>query len=480
MEQIRMVPLEQLHPHEQNPRVDAASVTDLVESIREHGIEVPLVAAPPYSGGSGWVVIAGHRRLTAAHELGLSEVPVQIRADLMSKKEQLAFIATENILRDQLTAVEEARLVQDMLDLGMTQAEVAKQTALGKKRVSERVKLAKLAEETGDKVHRGQITVDDALVIAEYSDDPEAAAKLEQAAGTYNFDWEVSSARRRREDRDRAAASRKDATKKGLRVAEAAVALTELVEAGLFSTPAIEEAAAAGQTDPDAWVELLTDEHASCPGHVAVILTSAVRVPVLGALSIGTLVIGCDQHETLHATDGADPTTEPEPEADPWDDISPEDFETARIHREQHLAKTLPTLDLATEALDIAIKGVIEMGWGAYMDDARGIGLLQAITGVEGKTKVAKALRTWPLDVLLWIGANDYALRSHHAFMAEGKQGSTYWAKDGALRQLLERTGYAWSEPEQRAILLATGIPHDATDDEGAGGEALAEGGEAA
>lgn len=469
MEQITMVPLEQLHPHEKNPRIDAASVADLVESIREHGIEVPLVAAM-HPSGVGWVVLAGHRRLTAAHELGLTEVPVQIRNDLTDAREQLAFMATENILRDQLTAVEESRLVQDMLDLGMAQAEVAKQTALGKKRVAERVKLGKLAEKTGDKVHRGQITVDDALVIAEYSDDPDIAQELEAHAGTYNFDFVTSRAKSRREKQQRTDAAMKEAKKRGIRMADESadfVGLAELIEIG-FTTPALEDAAAR-EVDGAEWGALVASEHSSCPGHAA-------RVNDYGP-DAGYLETGCDQVATEHA-DATSPTAEPEPEpADPWDDIAAEDFDAARIHREQHLAKTLPQLDALDDAMDIAVKEVLAMGWHEYYDDEHGIALLEAITGVKGKARVKKVLHQYPLQVLVWLGANTFPLKNEHRAMAEGRQGSSYWGEKAKYRQLLERTGYAWSEPEQRAILLATGIPHDATDADRA---ALAEGGEAA
>lgn len=478
MEQIQMVQVEDLHPHEKNPRIDAATVADLVESIKEHGIEMPLIAAPQ-STGDGYVVLAGHRRLTAAHELGLTEVPVQVRADLTDARAQLALMATENVHRDQLTAVEESRLVQDMLDLGMTQAQVAKQTALGKQRVAERVKLGKLAGDTGEKVHRGQITVDDALVIAEYSDDPEVATELEEAAGTYNFDWAVSRAKQRRETEKRFDESRKRAKKEGLRIVDEDadfVGFEELVHDLGWTTPKIQEGGLTPDTEEG--VALYRAEHAACPGH-------SVRLIQHGPYR-GDLELGCDQVATQHADvpgHHADPGEEPEPEHDPWDDITAEDFAAARIHREQHLAKALPRLDALDDAMDLAARQVLAMGWHQYYDDEHGIALLEALTGATGKAKVLKTLRTWPLHVLVWISAHDHAIKMHHRMMAEGRPGSTYWAKDGTLRQLLDRTGYAWSAPEQQAILLATGIPHDAdpdapsTDEDGA---ALAEGGEAA
>lgn len=481
MEQIQMVHVDVLRPHEQNPRIDAAQVEDLTESIREHGIEVALVAAPAADGDT-FVVLAGHRRLTAAHALGLAEVPVQVRDDLTDPKTQLAFMATENILRDQLTAVEESRLVQDMLDLGMTQAQVAKQTALGKQRVKERVKLAKLAGDTGEKVHRGQITVDDALLIVEYSDDPDAVAELEATAGTYQFDYKVSEARRRREDRQRVAASRKEAKKRGLRLSETITRLSDLVREGAFLTDKIREHAA-DDTTTDEWTELLIAEHASCPGHSAIILEKSRWVTGYGHAEAGTIFVGCDQQETQHPTSGAatdDVEPEPEPEpADPWEDLDAEDFATAKTHRERHLAAVLPTLDVATEARDIAVQNVIEIGWGEYYDQENGIAFLQAITNTEGKDKVTKVLHDWPIGVLIWIAHHGDDLQSFHRMMARGHQGSTYWRPQNTLRQLLERTDYHWTPVEQQAILLATGTPHDVAD--GAeDGAALAEGGEAA
>lgn len=475
MEQVQMVHVDVLHPHEQNPRIDAAQVEDLTESIREHGIEVPLVAAPRDDSWTDFVVLGGHRRLTAAHAVGLTVVPVQIRGDLTDPKAQLAFMATENILRDQLTAVEEARLVQDMLDLGMTQAEVARQTALGKKRVSERVKLSKLAEDTGEKVHRGQITVDDALIIAEYSDDPDAVEQLEDAAGTYNFDWAVSRAKQRRETAQALADAKNKAKKLGIRLADDDadfVSVGELVHEG-WTTPAIK--AAAADLEDDVWTKLIIAEHEDCPGHSARLITHGDYR--------GDLEAGCDQVAAQHAetTHTEEPDAEPEPKHDPWYDITEEDLDAARIHREQHLAKTLPTLHPDDEARDLAVQSVVRNGWGKYWEDKAGIDFLQAITGTEGKAKVTKTLATWPISVLIWLSHHGNDLNSFHRMMARGQRGSTYWEPSNTLRRLLERTGYTWSTPEQQAILLATGIPHDApAADDAEGAEALAEGGDAA
>lgn len=469
MEQITMVQLEQLHPHEKNPRIDAATVADLVESIREHGIEVPLVAAM-HPSGVGHVVLAGHRRLSAALQAGLTEAPVQIRDDLTDVRDQLAFMATENIHRDQLTAVEESRLVQDMLDLGMTQTEVAKQTALGKKRVAERVKLGKLAEQTGDKVHRGQITVEDALIIAEYSDDADSAEQLEEAAGTYNFDWAVSRAKQRREQAAMVEDAKKLAKKNGLRLVDADadfVGLADLLTDVGWSTPAL-DAVAQDESSGQEWDDLVRAEHEKCPGHSARIIEYGMQR--------GSLQLGCDQVEAKHA--GAVVTEVATEPADPWDDITAEDFDAARIHREQHLAKLLPHLDAEPTAIDLVTEQILAQCWREYGDSPDAIAFVESLTGVEGKSRVRRKLASWPLAALVLLNAQWWEITAHHRYMAEGRQGSSYWGEKSKLRHLLEDTGYEWTEPEQRAILLATGIPHDATDDTDAGA-ALAEGGEA-
>lgn len=472
------IDVQDLVPHEKNPRVDAAQVEDLATSIREHGIQVPLVAAPQV-GTEQLVVLAGHRRLTAALQLGITEVPVHVREDLQDAREQLAFMATENIHRDQLTAMEESRLFQDMLDLGWSQTAIALHTALPKKRVSERARLAKLTEQAGDKVHRGQISIEDALVIAEYSDDPEAAEQLETAVGTYNFDWEVSRAKQRRERAKHAKATRKEIRKAGGREADDDadfLSLSELFTDDRFQPDGLVD----GEVDwtdrevVDAFDAALQKEHADCPGHCA-------RVTPAGA------VWGCDQADEQHPGTDTGHTTaaeepEPEPEVDPWDEITAEEFAAARIHREQHLAKTLPHLDVEAEARAYMVEGVLDIGWPSYGGEIDyGVAFLQGVTGSEGKTKVRRALATWPLAVLVYLRHEHWHIVNAHKYMGEGRQGTSYWGEKGTLRQLLERTGYQWSEPEQKAILLATGKAHDAPADDPATTDdaaAVAEGGE--
>lgn len=87
----------------------------LIESIRERGISQPLIARPAPNNAKRLELVAGERRLRAARELGLAEVPVIIRQlnDEQAEEESL----TENLARVNLTPVEEANAFKRMLEL---------------------------------------------------------------------------------------------------------------------------------------------------------------------------------------------------------------------------------------------------------------------------------------------------------------------------------------------------------------------------
>lgn len=484
MEQIQMVQVDHLHPHEKNPRIDAASVTDLVESIREHGIEVPLVAAL-HPSGVGHVVLAGHRRLTAALQVGLAEVPVQIRDDLTDTRLQLAFMATENMHRDQLTAVEESRLVQDMLDLGMTQAQVAKQTALGKQRVSERVKLSKLAEDAGDKLHRGQITVDDALVIAEYADDPETAQELEEAAGTHMFDFYTSRAKARREASKRVQSAKKQAKKDNVRIAaeiDDFVSLLELNAEQMWSTPELDSLAATDPDDPE-WERALAEAHADCPGH-------CVQIVELGAWA-GESTYGCDQVIAQHdvAPGGEDEDEQiaraMEPEPDPLDRFTPEDLRTMRIDREKKVHTALTTTDLTDWATEeFARRAVVAFDRLESFDhDGEYRAAALAFLGLPADASTPTAITAfrklpWPAR-FAFIDLGRAAL-FHHVPMSKSAH-AWMWATTGQQNDVTKLFHAIGAEPSdlEKELRTLRDNPWDepSTDEAGA---ALAEGGEAA
>lgn len=118
--EIKLINTSLIDPHPDNPRKNIGDVTDLANSIKTNGLLSPLSVVP---NGKRYRVIAGHRRLQACKQAGTGAVPCFV-LDL-DPLQQLEAMVTENCQREQLTVLEEADAIQDMLDLGATTADVA-------------------------------------------------------------------------------------------------------------------------------------------------------------------------------------------------------------------------------------------------------------------------------------------------------------------------------------------------------------------
>lgn len=117
--------LADLAPHPDNPRGSLGDLTELVRSIRSHGILEPLVVLPADDDGV-YRIIAGHRRHAAGVKAGVSEVPAVVRD--MSPVEVLEAMLSENVNRSDLTVAEEVRAIERLMSLddGLTPAKLCK------------------------------------------------------------------------------------------------------------------------------------------------------------------------------------------------------------------------------------------------------------------------------------------------------------------------------------------------------------------
>lgn len=138
MNQMQYIPIEQLHHHPKNPRLDLGDLTELSESIRQRGVMQNLTVVPRPDGDGYWVVI-GNRRMEASKKAGLSELPCVV-AD-MTEKEQASTMVLENMQRSDLTLYEQAHGFQMMMDLGMSEKEISEKTGFSESTVRRRVKL---------------------------------------------------------------------------------------------------------------------------------------------------------------------------------------------------------------------------------------------------------------------------------------------------------------------------------------------------
>ena len=189
MENIRMIDIDKIHQHPDNPRKDVGDVSELAESIKQQGIMQNLTVVPfvskfnkNFNGEGMYTVIIGHRRLAAAKLAGLKQVPCAVVE--MSEKEQLAVMLSENMQRVDLTPVEEALGVQMLLDLGDSIKDVSKLTGFSESKVRQRAKISQLPREA--LLTSKDASLQDYIKITEVEDEGKRK-KLLKALGTTEF-----------------------------------------------------------------------------------------------------------------------------------------------------------------------------------------------------------------------------------------------------------------------------------------------------
>lgn len=201
MTNITYIPVEQLHPHPDNPRKELGDLTELADSIRANGVFQNLTVVPRTVTGEitgetwqgGYTVIIGHRRLAAAKLAGQSELPCVITD--MTLQEQVRTMLMENMQRSDLTVYEQAQGFQAMIDLGDTVETVARETGFSTTTVRRRLKMMELDQDKLKEVSSRQISLTDFDELAKI-EDIEARNECLEKIGTSDFVASVKSAMR--------------------------------------------------------------------------------------------------------------------------------------------------------------------------------------------------------------------------------------------------------------------------------------------
>lgn len=154
---LAMVSLAELHPSPANPRERLTDIEDLAVSIREHGLIQPIIAQK-IPGKNGLQIVAGHRRHAAAHQLGLAEVPVVVRRDMLPD-EELLMMLVENGQRAGLDPIEEARALQKLHNAGISTTDIARKVGRSKQWVTGRLSLLTLPPEDQEEVRAGHYSL---------------------------------------------------------------------------------------------------------------------------------------------------------------------------------------------------------------------------------------------------------------------------------------------------------------------------------
>ena len=149
---IRKISLQQLNVSPLQPRrtLDNAAISELAASIQRQGVLQPILVREV---GTGFEIIAGERRYRAAKRAGLSEVPVIVKE--LSDQQALEIAIVENLQREDLNPVDEARALERLLAFGLTQEKVAKAVGKSRSAVANTLRLLSLPQSCLDAVVEG-------------------------------------------------------------------------------------------------------------------------------------------------------------------------------------------------------------------------------------------------------------------------------------------------------------------------------------
>lgn len=163
------LPLEQIVRASYQPRqnFDPDALSELAQSIREKGVLQPLLVRPLDSGN--YEIVAGERRWRAAQLAGLSEVPVIVRQ--LSDTDALEIAIIENLQRESLSPVEEARAYQTLIQKGRKQEEVAQAVGKSRSTITNALRLLSLPNPILSALEDGQIGSGHAKAILSHPQD---------------------------------------------------------------------------------------------------------------------------------------------------------------------------------------------------------------------------------------------------------------------------------------------------------------------
>ncbi len=167
--------LMEIEPNHDQPRkiFDEKALTELADSIAQHGVLQPLVVRPMTNGG--YQLVAGERRWRAARIAGLSEVPVIIKE--LTDEETIEIAMVENLQREDLNPLEEALGYSYMMqELNITQEEAAEKVGKSRPAIANSLRLLKLPEEIQEMVKNNLISAGHARALLGFAKESDMLA----------------------------------------------------------------------------------------------------------------------------------------------------------------------------------------------------------------------------------------------------------------------------------------------------------------
>ena len=177
----RRVPIEFLKANPRNPRrsFDEAELEELAASIREHGVIQPIVVRPVKGATDRFEIIAGERRWRASQKVGLHDVPIV--AIEVSDTDALEIMIIENVQREDLNAMEEARGYHALAEeFKRTPEDIARVVGKSRSHVANMMRLTKLPDDVQALIATGDLSAGHARALIGVPDPVGAARRIVQ------------------------------------------------------------------------------------------------------------------------------------------------------------------------------------------------------------------------------------------------------------------------------------------------------------
>ncbi|MFF9003718.1 ParB/RepB/Spo0J family partition protein [Streptomyces achromogenes] len=194
---ITELPVTVISENPDNPRNHLRNLDEMVETVREVGVILPIVVGtadaylrdrPDRAGdlddGAQYVVVDGHRRLEASRRVGLATVPVRVDNARLATDEAIleaAFIA--NYHRDDMTDLEEAHALQQLVEYYGSQTKASKRLGIAQSTLASKLSLLKLTPELQRDLMTGERKVEHVRNLGRLSPE-EQKAKADERAET--------------------------------------------------------------------------------------------------------------------------------------------------------------------------------------------------------------------------------------------------------------------------------------------------------
>jgi len=169
-EKVERIKLNDIVPNPFQPRKQFAEkgMEDLVNSLKEKGIIQPILVRP---SGKLFELVAGERRWRAAQELDLEDIPAIVRSDI-DDANSLELSLIENIQREELNPIEEARAYKELIDqFEYTLDKVGQMMGKNKTTISNSIRLLALSSDIKQKIEEGKISTGHAKALLALSNE---------------------------------------------------------------------------------------------------------------------------------------------------------------------------------------------------------------------------------------------------------------------------------------------------------------------